>query len=80
MKKTKTSIIALSTVLLIAAGYAFAAKPYSSHVLYVGPLSGNSCTTRTTGVEIQAGTANQAASTTPLTTGCPHVKVITVTN
>jgi hypothetical protein len=80
MKKMKTGIIALSTVLLIGSGYVVAAKPFSSHVLFTGTLNSGVCTTRTTGVEIQSGTANEAASTTAKTSGCPNVNVVSVTN
>jgi hypothetical protein len=78
MKKARLMLSALAICAVLASAFAFTAEKFNVHFIYTGAKDGGACTIKTNGAAISNGTANIAASTTSLASGCPNVFTVEI--
>ena len=72
MRQAKIILLTLVVVTFLGGLVAFKATIFANHFLYTGPLNSGVCTIRAEGRVIIVGIPNCAASTIPLSSGCPN--------
>ena len=80
MKKAKIMLSALSIMGVLAVAFAFKTAKFETHFIYTGTKGTGSCTILKEGAAISNGTAAVAASTASVSSGCPDVFTVTVTD
>lgn len=73
MKQAKLMVSAIAIFAVCGAAFAFQAKKFDQNVIFTGTKGSGVCTVQVQGAKIAPGTANVAASTTSLTSGCLDV-------
>ena len=84
MKRAKLMLSALAIFAVLGTTFAFRANTYSAHYLFTGAITqeggATGCTTQANGTALSNGTANIRASLSSLTTNCPQVYTVGITD